>query len=271
MARAAVIPPSPANRAGRTSTKSTAAADAKKKTIRKATPSTRTATKPTNFDSDDTDDELGFVAAKPAKSRGRPPGRPAARPKATSRGKKATPEPVAEESKVDGADEDEIGQQNEAPKKRPGRPRKNQTMTEVPVTKPETAPKPRGRPRAGTTSKAPTTRETAASNRKLREATEATEDNKPNKIRISTNSTTMRSNLLRGPAKKKTVTFQDMSESESEEGESNALTPPAAGRKRAVTKATGAGKAGLKANPVRRAATPAKRGRKPAVPKNPAT
>ncbi|KAJ5294197.1 hypothetical protein PENANT_c028G10836 [Penicillium antarcticum] len=267
MARAAVIPPSPANRAGRTSTKSTAATDAKKKLIRKATPTTRAATTPTNFDSDDTEDELGFVAAKPAKPRGRPPGRSAVKPKATIRGKKAAPEPVTEEPNVNEADE--VGQQTEAPKKRPGRPRKNQTMIEAPVGKQETVPKPRGRPRAGTPAKPSATRGTAASNRRTRGATEDPEEKKPNQITIATNSTTMRSNLLRGPAKKKTVTFQDTSDSEEEEP--SAPTPPAAGRKKVATKATGAGKTGLKATPVRKPATTAARGRKPAGPKKAAT
>ncbi|KAJ6079181.1 hypothetical protein N7467_008934 [Penicillium canescens] len=268
MARAAVIPPSPANRAGRTSTKSTAAADAKK-TIRKATLATRTATTPTNFDSDDTDDELGFIAAKPAKPRGRPPGRPAAKPKAAPRSKKATSEPIAEEPNADKADEDETGRQIEVPKKRPGRPRKNQPVTEAPAVKPETAPKPRGRPRAGTTPKPSATRETAASSRRTRGTTEDTDEKKPNQIKIATNSTTMRSNLLRGPAKKKTVSFQDMSESEAEE--TSAPTPPAADRKKAATKGTGTGKSGLRATPVRKPATTATRGRKPAGPKKAAT
>ncbi|KAJ5748781.1 uncharacterized protein N7511_010477 [Penicillium nucicola] len=250
---------------------STAAADAKKKTVRKATPARPTATTPTNFDSDDTDDELGFIATKPAKSQGRPPGRPAVKSKTTisSRSKKATPEPITEKPNASTVDEDGSGQQTDAPKKRPGRPRKNQPVKETPSGKPETAPKPRGRPRAGTPAKASATRETAASSRRTRGVTEVTEEKRPNQITIATNSTAMRSNLLRGPAKKKTVTFQDMSESEEEEP--SAPTSPAVGRKKPAAKVASTGKTGLKATPVRKPATAATRGRKAAGPKKAAT
>ncbi|CAG8187544.1 unnamed protein product [Penicillium nalgiovense] len=270
MARAAVIPQSPAKRVGRTSTKSTAAADAKKKAPRRVAPAPRPATPAIDAESDD---ELGFITSKPAKPSGRPPGRPATKPKATAtvtaRGKKAASEPLADKSKPQNdAGENELEQQTEAPKKRVGRPRKNPLPAEAPATKPEVAPKTRGRPRAGTTAKAPQTRETATTGRRTRAAADTANETKSNQIRIATNSTTMRSNLLRGPAKKKTVKFQDVSDSEAED-----LVPevPAAGRRRVATKGAGAGKTGLGATPVRKPATTGTRGRKPAAAKKDAT
>ena len=270
MARAAVIPEYPAKRVGRASTKSTAAADAKKKAPRRATPAARAATPSVDAESDD---ELGFITSKPAKPSARPPGRPATKPKATStataRGKKAAPESLADKPKPrNNASEDELEQQTEVPKKRVGRPRKNPLPAEAPATKPEAAPKTRGLPRAGTTAKAPQTRETATTGRRTRAAAGTADETKSTQIRIATNSTTMRSNLLRGPAKKKTVKFQDVSDSEAEE-----VVPevPAAGRRRVATKGAGAGKTGLGATPVRKPATTGTRGRKPAAAKKDAT
>ncbi|KAJ5615964.1 hypothetical protein N7537_001078 [Penicillium hordei] len=267
MARAAVIPQSPAKRVARTSTKSTAAADAKKKAPRRAAPAPRTANPALDAESDD---ELGFITSKPTKPTARPPGRPTNKSKVTTtvnaRGKKAF-ESLADKPKPqNNAGENELGQQTEAPKKRVGRPRKNPLPTEAAATKPEAAPKTRGRPRAATTAKAPPTRETVATSRRTRAAIDTANDTKSNQIRIATNSTTMRSNLLRGPAKKKTVKFQDVSDSEAEEPE-----VPAAGRRRVATKGTGAGKAGLGATPVRKPVTTGTRGRKPAAAKKEAT
>lgn len=267
MARAAVIPQSPAKRVARTSTKSTAAADAKKKAPRRAAPAPRTATPALDAESDD---ELGFITSKPTKPTARPPGRPTIKPKVTTtvtaRGRKAS-ESLADKPKPqNNAGENGLGQQTEAPKKRVGRPRKNPLPTEAAATKPEATPKTRGRPRAATTAKAPPTRETVATSRRTRAAIDTANDTKSNQIRIATNSTTMRSNLLRGPAKKKTVKFQDVSDSEAEEPE-----VPAAGRRRVATKGTGVGKAGLGATPVRKPVTTGTRGRKPAAAKKETT
>lgn len=267
MARAAVIPQSPAKRVARTSTKSTAAADAKKKAPRRAAPAPRTATPALDAESDD---ELGFTTSKPTKPTARPPGRPTIKPKVTTtvtaRGRKAS-ESLADKPKAqNNTGENELGQQTEEPKKRVGRPRKNPLPTEAAATKPEAAPKTRGRPRAATTAKAPPTRETVATSRRTRAAIDTANDTKSNQIKIATNSTTMRSNLLRGPAKKKTVKFQDVSDSEAEEPE-----VPAAGRRRVATKGTAVGKAGLGATPVRKPVTTGTRGRKPAAAKKEAT
>ena len=213
-------------------------------------------------DSDDTEDELGMMMKEqqpPARSRGRPAvrsaGRPAAKP--TARGKKATPPPAAEESHAE-SDDDDGAAKPEPPKKRVGRPRKNPLPEEPAVAKTETAPKPRGRPKGS--QNAPKTTATRKNSRKAAEAETTQDESEPKKIIINPNA--IRSNILRGPAKKKTVTFQDVSDSGSEDEQPAA---PADGRKKAVTK--GADKAGLGATPVRKNATTAGRGRKPATAK----
>ncbi|CAG7924161.1 unnamed protein product [Penicillium olsonii] len=260
MARAAVIPQSPAKRTGRTSTQSTAAADAKRKVPRKATPAPRTATPALNVDSDDTDDELGFVTSS-AKPRARPAARPATKPKApaASRSKTVKTERVDTPAKIAPSD-------IETPKKRVGRPRKTPIPEEKTAPKPETAGKTRGRPKATTTAPKAVA---PVNTRRTRMASEAAEEMKPTNIKISTSSI-MRSNILREPAKKKTVTFQELSESEEDEEEEEELgvpEAPAAGRKRAAPKAAGSAKAGLRATPVRKPAASGTRGRKPAATK----
>lgn len=276
MARAAVLPPSPAKRAARTApraglTKTNAAsskaktAAAKKSSNKATTATTRTAAV---SDSDDTDDELGMMmeyhAPKPARSRGRPPGRPATKATTTSRGKKTAPAPAAEESH--GEREDTA--KPEPPKKRVGRPRKNPVPEESPA-KTEAEPKPRGRPKGSGTTK--TTATARKGTQKAAGAEAATDSDEHKHFMIATNSTTMRSNILRGPAKKKTVTFQDVSDSEAEDAEEPAAT--AAGRRKASAKGTGAGaaKTGLGATPVRKNATTGGRGRKPAAAKKAAS
>ncbi|CAG8289449.1 unnamed protein product [Penicillium salamii] len=255
MARAAVIPQSPAKRTGRTSTQSRAAADAKRKVPRKATPAPRTATPAPNVDSDDTDDELGFVM-NTAKPRARPAARPATRPKApaATRGTKAATKRVDTQIKAAPSSE------TETPKKRVGRPRKTPAPEEAPAPKQESAAKTRGRAKATATAPKPP----ATNTRRTRMASEAADEMKPTNIKISTSSI-MRSNIRRGPAKKKTVTFQELSDSEEED--SSVSEVPAAGRTRAAPKATGSAKAGLGATPVRKPAAGGTRGRKPAAAK----
>lgn len=256
MARAAVIPPSPPKRTMRGSrTTKSKGDDVKKQTTA------------TDQDSDDSDDELGLITTtketKAPKRRGRPPGRPTTKP--TGRGKKSTHTPETEDTNSEhGEDQEDLAQVEEAPKKkRPGRPRKNPLPTEG--LEPKTAPKPRGRPKAGTTKAGSTG--TAATRKKTRAAAEAdvvdSDDTEPRQIVVATNSTTMRSNILRGPAKKKTVTFQDVSDSDSEDAA--VPVPTATGRRKAATKSAGASKTGLAATPARKPA--ASRRRKPAAAK----
>ena len=266
MARAAVIPKSPPKRATRTtaqrkmstatSTTAAAAAKAAPKTTKAKTSTTaatdtkkrgtraapRTAARVTQPESDDnTDDEIGVIETKPAKTRGRPA--------ATARGKKAaTPPPPPAPTGVgdEDSEEDELAQVDE-PKKRPGRPRAAAKGQEP---KPAPAPKTRGRPKGSTATKA------------TRKAAAPPVDDVPSQVapkEVFINSSVMRSNILRGPAKKKTVTFQ-VSDSEEEESEPE---PPVRGRR---------GRApGLAAKPARkpagRPAATSARGRKPAAAK----
>ncbi|KAJ5659402.1 hypothetical protein N7507_005853 [Penicillium longicatenatum] len=258
MARAAVLPPSPVKRGTRAAPRTTLSKTAKTKTteVKKRAPVQASSAA---YDSDDTDDELGMMMKEPeqvVRPRGRPAGRSATRATAASRGKNVTPASASEVSN------DQVTSKAE-PKKRVGRPRKTQPAE--PAAKVETAPKQRGRPKADTTKTGTATRKAT---RAVTEAEAPAEAAGPKNIFISTNSTTMRSNLLRGPAKKKTVTFEDVSDSEFEDFEKPAA--PAVGRRKAPAKAT-AGKAGLRATPVRNNATGTGRGRKPATAKKNAT
>lgn len=265
MARAAVLPPSPVKRGARTAPRSTLTKSGKtaaKKSANKAAPA---AGKVAISDMDDTDDELGMMmeevpAPKSAKPRGRPPARPTAK-NTTSRGKKAasaaTPAPALEESDR----ETEEQAKPEPPKKRVGRPRKNPVPEEV-ATKTEAAPKPRGRPKGSGTKSGSTTTATRRGTRTKAEVEAATDNDEPKHFMIATNSTTMRSNILRGPAKKKTVTFQDVSESEPEDAEEPVATAPA--RRKTPARNT---KSGLGATPVRKAPATGARGRKAAAAK----
>ncbi|KAJ5095984.1 hypothetical protein NUU61_005340 [Penicillium alfredii] len=280
MARAAVIPQSPATRGTRTGPRAAPTKAATSNARVTANAKTRvtkktaiTAPNTAHISDSDTDDELALFTApqhddKPVKSRGRPASRaaPKSTTKVTGRGRKTnaqSPQESNAETEETGA---ELLQQSEAPKKRAGRPRKKTPPAEAVNTTSETAPKTRGRPKAATTAKASqfsgtTAVATRKKTRTATEAEEAAENAKPKQIVVATNSTTMRSNMLRGPAKKKTVTFQDVSDSESDE--SSAPAVPAAGRRRAATK----GANGLGATPVRKPATAGGRGRKPAATK----
>lgn len=250
MARAAVLPPSPVKRGTRTAPRTNVTKATTASSRAKATTDTkkRAPIKSPAYDTDDTEDELGMMMQedneKPTRPRGRIAGRPAAKPTAT-RGRKPAPAPP-QASELEKEDE---APKAEPTKKRAGRPKKN---LEPAAPQTETAPKTRGRPRASTTTKTTKTRNNT------RTATGGDVD--PQHIVIATNSTTMRSNLLRGPAKKKTVTFQNLSGSESENSEK--VLPPVAGRKRPTPRV--AGKTGLGATPVRKPAATGARGRKPA-------
>lgn len=229
-----------------------------------------------DVDSDDTEDELGMMMKeteeKPVRPRGRTPASSATkastasatRTTTASRGKKVTPAPALPESPADsdGSDGGENEASNPEPvKKRVGRPRKNETST---APKTETGPKPRGRPKGSTTSKTTATRKNT---RTVPEPEAVAENALTKHIRIATKSTTMRSNILRGPAKKKTVTFQEQADSESDELEG--LTASVAEQKKASARTTS--KAGLGATPMRKTTGNAARGRKPAAAKKSAT
>ncbi|KAJ5128837.1 hypothetical protein N7526_007003 [Penicillium atrosanguineum] len=232
-----------------TLTKTTASAAAKKKA-----PARVPVKSAPLSDSDDTEDELGMMMKEqhqPVRSRenttARPAARSAARPgarpatKAIARGKKATPPPATEEPLAESDDEGETVK-SEPPKKRVGRPRKNPLPEEPAVAKIEAAPKPRGRPKGSQNTPKPTT--TRKTTRNATSPETVPDESGPKKIIINPNA--IRSNLLRGPAKKKTVTFQDLAESGSDEEEEPAAST--AGRRNAATR--GAGKPGLGSTPV---------------------
>ncbi|GIC91042.1 uncharacterized protein Aud_007483 [Aspergillus udagawae] len=242
----------------------TPATETRKRTTRNAT-ATSGGTKPPDSDTDEaTDDELGLIDTKEKAKPGRPKGKSStSSTSAIGRGRRPAT-PAAAECESDN-DEDELAQ-TDVPKKRPGRPRTKPLPKEDEV-KPESAPRPRGRPRATAATKpAATTRaDKDSTKKKTRAQTSAAEvsSSGPKHVVIATNSTTVRSNLLRGPAKKKTVTFQDVSDSEEEDADEPA--PATTGRRRAAT--TTSGKVGLGAKPVRKPATTTGRGRKPAASK----
>ncbi|KAB8275714.1 hypothetical protein BDV30DRAFT_207283 [Aspergillus minisclerotigenes] len=272
MARAAVIPaaasPPRATRTAKrttTTTSRTGAKPAAKTTKAKAPTSAtegRKRTARTNLSSmsksaddvtdEDTDDELGVMntteKSSTTKARGRPAGSTTA---TTGRGRKPA---TTTSTKSGTVNENEDGETHaDGQKKRAGRPRtKPATETDSATA----APKQRGRPKGSTNAKSTTA--AADTQKKARTlATENTSSQGPKELTITTNSTLMRSNLLRGPAKKKTVTFKDVSDSDDF---SEPSPPPPAGRRRPAERP-----AGLAAKPSRKG-TPG-RGRKPAATK----
>ncbi|EAW10338.1 uncharacterized protein ACLA_048070 [Aspergillus clavatus NRRL 1] len=260
----------PVSRTARTNTTASAVVT-RKRTTRTAT-ATSSTRKQANSDSDEaTDDELGVDATKEKSKPGRPKAKSSIASNTTAgRGRKPTT--ITTHDPESENDDDELAQ-SDAPKKRPGRPRTKPAPKEEEQLKQNTAPRPRGRPRATTASK-PVTTSTAekdATKKKttrVRTTVDASSHTAPKHVVVTTNSTIMRSNLLRGPAKKKKVTFQDVSDSEEEE---EAMEPPTTttGRRRAAP--TSKGQVGLGAQPVRKPATTTGRGRKPAATKKEAS
>ncbi|BCS01035.1 uncharacterized protein AKAW2_51376S [Aspergillus luchuensis] len=279
MARAAVIPQSPPKRTTRTRTKgstTTTSAKAAPKTTKARAPSSATearkrggrttaaASRPADEDADEsTDDEIGMFSERKTTTVARPKGRPTTKSTTTtaSRGRKATLTTNAEL----GSDNDDELAQSDAPKKRAGRPR---TKPATPA-KTETVPKTRGRPKGSTATKSakpvdPVKENTRLNAKGFTDIDFSSSQEAPKRVYIATNSTTARSNMLRGPAKKKKVTFQDPSET-AEEDMSEPSPPPAAGRRRGTI---GPGRqAGLASKPVRKPAATSAKGRKPATAK----
>ncbi|KAI9042612.1 uncharacterized protein KD926_005218 [Aspergillus affinis] len=253
--------PAPTKSATRTTTKGkapTSATEARKRGVRTAAASSS----PVDDSSDDgTDDELGDLDTKPKSSTTRTKAKSSA-PTTTAAGRgrraasTATPEMESDE------DEDELAQ-TEVPKRRAGRPK---ARSAEPAEKPAPAPKTRGRPKGS--GKANATAGKKSTQRKTRTRTQTSVEPEPEpeveqapkEIFITTNSSSMRSNILRGPAKKKKkVTFRDP---DSEEDMSEPI-PPTAGRRRAATPKKG----GFAAKPVRSSPAATGRGRKPAAAK----
>ncbi|OGM43495.1 hypothetical protein ABOM_008063 [Aspergillus bombycis] len=269
MARAAVIPAVSPQRATRTAKRTTTttasragAKPAARTTKAKAPTSATEGRKRTaranlsslskaagNDTDEDTDDELGVMntteKSATTKVRGRPAGSATA---ATGRGRKPTTTSSIKSGTVD------EGDGADGQKKRAGRPR---TKPAAETDSATAAPKGRGRPKGSTNAKS--TAAVADAHKKARTLAveDAASQQGPKEVTITTNSTLVRSNLLRGPAKKKTVTFKDVSDSDDF---SEPSPPPPAGRRRPAERP-----AGLAAKPARKG-TPG-RGRKTAATK----
>ncbi|KAL4947619.1 hypothetical protein BDW69DRAFT_110370 [Aspergillus filifer] len=264
MARAAVIPQSPPKRATRgrkpgttaktaskASAKGTKAAETKKRNARVAS-----VTQYEVESEEDTDDEIGVIDSK---SRGRKaaPKTKATGTTGTGRGRKAAaPTPVPEESETGSDnDDDELA----APRKRAGRP-KGTTAS----TKTAAAPRARGRPKGTAAAKSTSEDDILKQNTRRNALSQDGDDfssslQEPTQIFITTGSA-----MLRGASKtKKKVTFQELSDSD--EGELREAPAPTARRRRETNVAKD--EDGMAARPVRKAATGATRGRKPAAAK----
>ncbi|PYH97252.1 hypothetical protein BO71DRAFT_439022 [Aspergillus ellipticus CBS 707.79] len=273
MARAAVIPQSPPKRTTRTRTKATtsktsskagpktttkakaptSATEARKRGARTTSAST---SKPTDDESDEsTDDEIGMVTTKEktSKTTTKAKGRPTTKASTGTTGRGRKPAAAVE---PDSDNDDELAQ-TDAPKKRGGRPKATPAKTTE-----TSAPKTRGRPKGSAAGKAstklvdPVKENTRLNAKGFTDMDFSSSQEAPRHVYIATNSTSnSRSNMLRGPAKKKTVTFKDPGESDDDLSEPS---PPIAGRRRGTI--LPGRQAGLASKPVRK---PAARGRKP--------
>ncbi|KAL4899732.1 hypothetical protein BDW74DRAFT_188908 [Aspergillus multicolor] len=262
MARAAVIPQEPPKRATRgrakgtttktttkSSAKATRAAEPKKRGARSAVTQSDSHS---GSESEETDDEIGVIEPE-TKSRGRATGAKAKTTSTTGRGRKAAAT-LANDSES-GDDIDELPA-SEAPKKRAGRPKAKKEET----TKPATS-KSRGRPK-GSSNKPPSPedilKENTRRNALSQDSDELSSSQGPTEIFITTGSA-----MLRGPAKtKKKVTFQELSDYETDMSEAPA---PTARRRRGTIVAKDDD--GMAAKPVRKAPAGSTRGRKPTAAK----
>lgn len=207
------------------------------------------------------DDEIGLISTNAKTARGK-----SSSSKTTGRSSRGVATAAAE--KDDENDDDELAQADAPKKKQVGRPRmKNVAAKDSAPSNSETGVKlTRGRPR-GTTTKSNATSEhekSTATRKKTRAHTDADDASSaasnPRRVVVTTNSSVVvKSNLLRGPAKKKTVTFKDISDSEKED--SGFPEPAPVGRRR-TTRQTGLNAKPARKQPTISGAGPG-RGRKP--------
>ncbi|KAL2818808.1 hypothetical protein BDW59DRAFT_151861, partial [Aspergillus cavernicola] len=263
MARAAVIPQSPPKRATRGRAKGTTTNKATGKQASRITKATkaaetkrnvRTAAAVDSETEDETDDEIGVIESK---SQGKTTGANKSKPVALKSGRGRRVAAVVENGSESEDDDDELAQ-SDAPKKRAGRP-KAKAVKEEATTKTAATSKPRGRPK-GTSVKSASEEDVLKENtrKNARGVDLSSSQQGLAEIFITTNSST-----LRGPAKKKKVTFQEMSDSESEVE----MSEPAPTTRRRKGTVVAKDQEGLGAKPVRKAPTPGTRGRKPAATK----
>lgn len=276
---------------GRTTrTQGSATAGIKKRTPVSAESKTRTtrsrSSKKTDVELDDdegTDDEIGLISTRAKSSRTKASSSSSTSSSSkgtTGRGTRGATTATAAATSAAVADsdndDDELAQSDAPKKKQVGRPRtKKPSPKDSAVTNSDSSAKPvRGRPRAAATKPAATeepekgvaTRKKARVQTSTTSTTSSVETTNPSQIVVTANSSAaVKSNLLRGPAKKKKVTFQDVSDSEKE---NTVPEPTAVGRRRAATtSSTSTRQAGLNAKPTRKPATGpgSGRGRKPAA------
>lgn len=265
MARAAVIPQSPPKRAtrgrakGSTTTKAAGKQSAKTtKAVETRKRNARIAVSHTNSDSEEeTDDEIGVIDSK-SKGKTAEKGKPTGSTK-SGRGRKAV---ATADSESENDDDDELAQSS-APKKRVGRPKTKAAATAkgegTTTTTTKSTSRGRGRPK-GTSVKVTADEDLLRENTRRNEHVQDSDDlsssqQGPTEIFIATGSA-----MLRGPAKKKKVTFQEMSDSD--EGELSEVPAPTTTRRRRGT-VVAKDVEGMGAKPVRKAPTPSTRGRKP--------
>ncbi|KAL4885533.1 hypothetical protein BJY04DRAFT_214330 [Aspergillus karnatakaensis] len=266
MARAAVIPQSPpkptkratrgrakgstsakTSRAGAKTPKGTAA-EAKKKNARAAV--TQSSPSEEWESEEDTEDEIGVIEHK---SRGKTAASAPKTKSATGRGRKPAAAAVNNDSESEN-DDDELAP-SDAPKKRAGRPKAGTTKA--------AAGRPRGRPKASaakTASDEDILKENTRRNARLQDSDDFSSSQQgPTEIFISTGSS-----LLRGPAKKKKVTFQELVDSDEEDDIGQEPAPTTRRRRGTVVAKV---QEGMGAKPVRKAPAASTRGRKPAAAK----
>ncbi|RAH74132.1 uncharacterized protein BO66DRAFT_425696 [Aspergillus aculeatinus CBS 121060] len=261
------------------------ATEARKRGVRTASVTTTTAAttkRPVEEEEDadaTTDDEIDMFAGSrrgkgtaTSKPKGRPPAAKAGASAVAPRTRK-TPvvaTPAAAESDSD--NDDELAQSEVVPKKRAGRPKAKPAAAAAAAREADkaaaAAPKTRGRPK-GTAAAKPKVVDELKENTRLNakgftDIDFSSSQEAPRQVYITTHSSSVRSNMLRGPAKKKTVTFQDPTDSDADE--LNEPSPPPAGRRRGAATVSGR-QGGLASKPVRKPAATSGRGRKPAAAK----
>ncbi|OJK03934.1 hypothetical protein ASPACDRAFT_75452 [Aspergillus aculeatus ATCC 16872] len=261
------------------------ATEARKRGVRTAsvtTTTTATAKRPVKEEDSDatTDDEIDMFAGSrrrngtaTSKPKGRPPAAKAGASAVAPRTRK-TPvvaTPAAAESDSD--NDDELAQSETVPKKRAGRPKAKPATAAADAKEADkaaaaAAPKTRGRPKGTAAAKLKVVDElkenTRLNAKGFTDIDFSSSQEAPRQLYITTHSSSVRSNMLRGPAKKKKVTFQDPTDTDADE--LNEPSPPPAGRRRGAAAVSGR-QGGLASKPVRKPAATSGRGRKPAAAK----
>ncbi|KAL5333006.1 hypothetical protein BJX70DRAFT_382255 [Aspergillus crustosus] len=278
MARAAVIPQSPpkpkratrgrakgstttkTGKPGPKPTKSTAVETKKKNArIALAQPSSRTesGSEEEDEEEEETDDEIGVIDQRVQRKSSARTG--SSTKNAMGRGRKVAAAAVTDNDSESEDDDDELAQLD-APKKRAGRPKSKAAGKENGSTK--AASKPRGRPKGTsvkTASEEDILRENTRRNARPQDSDQLSSSQQGRtEIFIATNSA-----MSRGPAKKKKVTFQELMDSEADEGELGEEPGPTTRRRRGTVVAKD--QEGMGARPVRKAPATSTRGRKPAA------